>query len=62
MILLTVRKDLKFYFAKTFLDISSKEKEETRKTDCIIKGIKSYDKYLRQSLNLQINDIEEDII
>jgi len=59
IILITIRKDLRFYLAKTFLEIASKEKEEIKKMKYLINSIKFYDRYLRGSLNLQINNIKE---
>ena len=59
MILITVKKDLKFYFAKTVLEIASKEKEETKKANSLFKAIKIYDGYLRRALDLQISNTKE---
>ena len=47
MILLVVRKEIPFRLAKAFFDRASNEKDETKKADYLIRGIKFYDKYLR---------------
>ena len=52
------RKEFRFYFAKAFVGIASKEKEEAKKVKYVIEGIKFYNRYLRRNLNLQINDIK----
>jgi hypothetical protein len=59
MIIHAARKELKYYFAKACFEVISKEKDETRKANYLIMGIKFYDKYLRRTLNLQINDVKK---
>ena len=39
--------------------IASKEKDETKRAKYFIKGLKFYDRYLRRTINLQINNIKE---
>ena len=44
-----------FYLAKAYFQIIDKMKSSTNKVSCLIRGVKSYDKYLRRSFNLQID-------
>jgi hypothetical protein len=58
IILQAVRVDLRYYFAKACFEAIPTVELETRKANYLIKGIKFYDKYLRRTLNLQINDVK----
>jgi hypothetical protein len=53
------KKEFGFYFGKAFIEIASKENDETKRANYFINGVKFYDKYLQRSLNLQINNIKE---
>lgn len=54
----TRKKDFQFYLAKAYFSLIDKNKDQTNKVRCLIKGIKSYDNYIRRKLNLQINTEE----
>jgi hypothetical protein len=56
MILVSVRKNLGYYLAKSLFQTPSQEKEATKKWEYLVKGIKIYDKFLRNTLNLEINN------
>ena len=56
MVLVAARKELGYYFAKYFVSNSLREKEESKKAQYLIKATKIYDKYLRRTLNLEINN------
>jgi hypothetical protein len=56
MILVSVRKDLGYYLAKTLFQTPSQEKEASKKWEYLVKGTKIYDKFLRNTLNLEINN------
>jgi hypothetical protein len=59
MILVSVRKDLGYYIAKSLFQTPSQEKEASKKWEYLVKGIKIYDKFLRNTLNLEINNIRK---
>ena len=59
IVILHIRKEFKFYMAKTYFQLTAYQKDKTSKVGHLIHGIKSYDSYLRRSLNLQINNIKE---
>jgi hypothetical protein len=59
IVILSRKENFEFYFARVFIVIASKEKDETKRAKNFIKGLKFYDRYLRRTLNLQINDIKE---
>ena len=59
IVILSRKEDFEFYFARVFIVIASKEKNKTKKAKYFIKCLKFYDRYLRRTLNLQINDIKE---
>jgi hypothetical protein len=59
MILVTVRKELGYYFAKLLFQTTIHEKEESKKAEYLIKATKLYDKYLRRTLNLEINNAKK---
>jgi hypothetical protein len=54
----TRKKYFDFYLAKAYFQIIDKKEDPTNKVSCLIRGIKSYDSYLRKSLDLQINTDE----
>lgn len=56
MVLVAARKELGYYLAKSLFQTATQEKEESKKAECLIKATKLYDKYLRRTLNLEIND------
>lgn len=59
IVILSRKEDFEFYFARVFIVIASKEKDETKRAKYFIKGLKFYDRYLRRTINLQINNIKE---
>jgi|SRR5215217_7196148 hypothetical protein len=59
MILVAARKELGYYFAKSLFQTITREAEESKKAQYLIKAIKIYDKYLRRTLNLEINDVKK---
>jgi hypothetical protein len=58
MILVSFRKELEYYFAKTLFQTATQE-ESSNKAEYLVKGIKIYDKYLRRRLNLEINNAKK---
>jgi hypothetical protein len=56
MVLVAARKELGYYFAKSLYQTTAHEREESKKAVYFIKATKIYDKYLRRTLNLEIND------
>jgi hypothetical protein len=56
MVLVSARKELGYFFAKTLFQTSTHVKDESKKAEYFIKATKLYDKYLRRTLNLEIND------
>lgn len=59
MILVAVRKELGYHFAKLLFQTITQEPEESKKAQFIIKATKIYDKYLRRTLNLEINNVKK---
>ena len=49
MILIALRKELGYYFAKSLFQTTTHEKEESKKAEYFIKATKLYDKYLRNT-------------
>jgi hypothetical protein len=56
MILVTARKELEYYFAKTLFQTATQKEEPSEKAMYLIKATKSYEKYLRRTLGLEINN------
>ena len=56
MILVAARKELGYYFAKLLFQTTIHEKEESKKAEYFVKGTRIYDKFLRRTLNLEINN------
>lgn len=56
MILVAVRKELGYYLAKLLFQTTIHEKEESKKAEYLVKGTRIYDKFLRRTLNLEINN------
>jgi hypothetical protein len=56
IIIVTIRKELIYLAAKTLFQTAIQEKEATNKAEYLIKATKTYDKYLRRTLNLEINN------
>jgi hypothetical protein len=56
LILVAARKELGYYLAKTLFQTATYEREESKKAQYFVKATKSYDKYLRRTLNLEIKD------
>lgn len=51
------RKDFRFYYAKASISIISCKINDIKRSNYLLMGLKSYDKYLQKNLKLQINDI-----
>lgn len=58
IILLEARKDFRYYFARTLLNLISKQEEQTDRMRYFVKGLKSYNKYIRRTLGIQINNLK----
>jgi hypothetical protein len=58
IILLIVRKDFRFYFAKTLFRVISK-KDESEKIEYFVKALNSYNKYIRRTLALEIKELKK---
>jgi hypothetical protein len=59
MILVTRRKELGYYLAKSLFQVMSRESEDSKKALYLIRAIKLYDKFLRRTLNLEINNAKK---
>lgn len=55
----TARKELGYYLAKTLFQTTTQEKEASKKAEYLIKATKLYDKYLRRTLNLEMNNAKK---
>jgi hypothetical protein len=53
-----IRKKFRLYFAKGCFLIMSNKKDEVEKMSYFMKGLDSYNSYLRRNLQLQINDLK----
>lgn len=53
------RKDTRFYLAKEYFKTIYNVRNNLSKAKYIVIGIKSYDRYLRRNLNLQIKDVDK---
>jgi hypothetical protein len=58
IILLNKSKQFRFYLAKMSFRALSKEGDEVERMRYLIKGLSSYNKYIRRNLGLQINDLK----
>jgi hypothetical protein len=56
MVLFAARKELTYFCARTLFQNITEEMEVSRKAEYLVKAIKLYDKYLRKTLNLEINN------
>ena len=59
MVLVAARKKLGYYISKSLFQTTTQEKEASKKAEYLIKATKIYDKYLRRTLNLEINDAKK---
>jgi hypothetical protein len=59
IILLIGRKEFRFYFAKILFRVISKEEDEAKKIRYLVKALNSYNKYIRRTLALEINDLKK---
>jgi hypothetical protein len=59
IILALVRKHFRLYFAKGCLLLISEKKDEVENMNYFVKGLDSYNSYLRRNLHLQINDLKK---
>jgi len=59
MILVTARKELRYHFAKVLFQSATHEREGSKKAQYFVKAVKAYDKYLRGTLNLEINNTKK---
>jgi hypothetical protein len=58
IILLNRSKDFKFYFARQSFRTVSRGEDDVERMKYLIVGLSSYNKYIRRSLGLQINDLK----
>lgn len=59
MVLVDARKELEYHIAKTLFQRITGGGEESEKAQYLIKATKIYDKYLRRTLNLEINNAKK---
>jgi hypothetical protein len=59
IIVLNARKEFRFYFAKASFKVISKKEDNVERIRYVIKGLNSYNKYLRRNLGLQIRDLKK---
>lgn len=59
IILLNRTKDFNYYFANMIFKIIIEEKDNAERMRYLIRGLSSYNKYVRKILGLQINDIKK---
>jgi hypothetical protein len=59
MVLFAARKDLGYQIAKSLFHSSMGEVDESKMAQYFINAIKMYDKYLRRTLNLEINNVKK---
>jgi hypothetical protein len=59
MILAVFRKKFRLYFARGCFLISTDKQDETEKIYYLIKGLESYNSYLKRNFNLQLNNIKD---
>ena len=59
IILLIARKEFRFYFAKVLFRAISKKEDEAEKIRYLVRALNSYNKYIRRSLGLEINDLKK---
>ena len=53
------RKEFRYYFAIALFEISNVIHKEIKRIQYLVKGLNSYDKYMKRSLNLQIKNLKE---
>ena len=53
------RKRFRLYFAKGCLSISKNSKDEVEKIEFLIKGLNSYNSFLKRHIKLEINEIKK---
>jgi len=56
MVLVAARKELGYHISKSLFQTAAIEKKASKKAEYLVKSVKLYDKYLRRTLNLEIND------
>jgi hypothetical protein len=61
IILLIARKEFRFYFAKVLFRVISKKEDESDEIRYLVKALNSYNKYIRRTLGLEINDLKKDL-
>jgi hypothetical protein len=59
IILLIARKEFRFYFAKVLFRAISRKEDEAEKIRYLVRALNSYNKYIRRSLGLEINDLKK---
>jgi hypothetical protein len=59
MVLVAAKKELEYYLAKSLFQSIAQENDESKKAQYLIKATKTYDKYLRRTLNLEINNVKK---
>ncbi|MDW3680141.1 MAG: hypothetical protein QOA14_11330, partial [Nitrososphaeraceae archaeon] len=53
------RKRFRLYFAKGCLSIAKNSNDEVEKMEYLIKGLDSYNSYLKRHIKLEINEIKK---
>jgi hypothetical protein len=59
IIMLNARKEFRFYFAKASFRVISNKEDDMARMKHVIKGLNSYNKYLRRNLGLEIRDLKK---
>ena len=55
----TVKKEFRFYFAKACFMFMSKQEDDYKKIKYFLMGLNSYNKYLRRKLRLEVKDFKK---
>ena len=59
MVFAISRKRFRLYFAKGCLSIAKNSNDEAEKMEYLIKGLNSYNSFLKRHINLEINEIKK---
>jgi hypothetical protein len=57
MAVIAGRKNFKFFFGKTCVEVAFKMKNQAKKIRYLIMGLNSYNDYLQKSINLEMDDL-----
>jgi hypothetical protein len=55
----TTKKNFRFYYAKGCIQLLSKKTDKSEKMNLLVRALNSYNKYLKKTLKLQINNIDK---